>query len=68
MSVHDLCMARTNVYQEQIARDFLSVDITNNPRKLLDEILIVSATAESQSKWSYLQDTALSTMDDATEG
>jgi hypothetical protein len=44
------------------------VDITNNPRKLLDEILIVSATAESQSKWSYLQDTALSTMDDATEG
>ncbi|TID21742.1 mismatch repair protein 5 [Venturia nashicola] len=37
---------------EQIARDFLTADIfVEGPRQLLDEILTVSATTQSGSKW-----------------
>lgn len=38
--------------QEQIARDFLAADISvEGPRQLLDDILTVSATTQSGSKW-----------------
>ncbi|RDI85632.1 hypothetical protein Vi05172_g4312 [Venturia inaequalis] len=37
---------------EQIARDFLAADISvEGPRQLLDDILTVSATTQSGSKW-----------------
>ncbi|KAF2428685.1 hypothetical protein EJ08DRAFT_324329 [Tothia fuscella] len=35
---------------EQIARDFLAADISDDPRRLLDEILTVSTTTDSRSK------------------
>jgi len=41
----------TNQIKEQIARGFLRIERFEDPRKQLEEILEVSATTETSSRW-----------------
>ncbi|KAF1982980.1 hypothetical protein K402DRAFT_339387 [Aulographum hederae CBS 113979] len=43
---------------EHIARDFLQATMANDPRQLLEDILTVSATTTSRSKWTGAEDTS----------
>jgi hypothetical protein len=43
------------------------MDITNDPRKMLGDILTIAATMESNSRWTSLEDTVIPTTEDANE-
>jgi hypothetical protein len=56
------CRASANAYQEYVARSFLAMDITDDPRKMLEDILVLPETTDSRS---YREDTAFTASESA---
>ena len=55
-------LAPSNDDQEYVARSFLALDITDDPRQMLEDILVIPERTDSRS---YREDTVFSTTESA---